>query len=93
MDINMYILPVVLIICLSVGFIIKHLIPGETINKLIPLFVGLLGVFIAVWNAGWTITPEVIAVGLVSGLASTGSYESFNGIKDFIAQIIGKKNE
>lgn len=78
---NAYIVPVVLIICLSVGYIIKHLIPSDNINRFIPLICGVLGVFISVWNAGWIVTPEIIVIGLVSGLASTGAHELF---KQFI---------
>ena len=72
---NGYIVPVVLIVCLCVGFIIKHVIPTDKVNRFIPLIVGLLGVFITFWNSGWTLSPEILAIGLVSGLASTGMHE------------------
>lgn len=78
---NAYIVPVTLIVCLCVGYIIKHFIPTDKINKFIPAIVGALGVFVTVWNSGWTISPEIIAIGLVSGLASTGMHELF---KQFI---------
>lgn len=90
-QLNAYIMPVVLIICLCVGFIIKNLIPGNLINKLIPLMVGLLGVLIAIWNADWAITPDVMATGLVSGLASTGTYEGARGIFEFINSVVKSK--
>ena len=86
-QLNAYIMPVVLVICLCIGFIIKNLIPGNKINKLIPLVVGLLGVLISIWNADWTLTPDVIAIGLVSGLASTGAYEGACGLFEFINSI------
>lgn len=72
-----YITLVVLGICLCVGFILKHLISSDRINKYIPLTVGLLGVFLSIWNSGWQFTPEIFLSGLVSGLASTGLYEVF----------------
>ncbi len=85
---NAYIVPVVLIICLCVGYMIKHLIPTDRVNKFIPITVGVLGILISVWNAGWSLTPETIVVGLVSGLASTGAHEAF---KQFIDN--NKNNE
>ena len=93
-----YIMLVVLGVCLCVGFIIKHLIPGEKINKFIPLIVGLLGILLAIWNSGWQFTPEILLSGLVSGLASTGLYEMFGksiaGFYDMIKNLASiKKNE
>ena len=78
---NAYIVPVTLIVCLCVGYIVKHFVPTDKVNKFIPLIVGALGVFVTVWNSGWTVTPDIIAIGLVSGLASTGMHELF---KQFI---------
>ena len=81
--INDYIVLVVLGICLCVGYIIKHVIPGETINRFIPLIMGTLGCICNIWlNAA--VTPEIVLGGLVSGLASTGMYEAFH-------QLISKK--
>ena len=73
-----YIAVVVLGICLCAGFIIKYAIPSEKLNRFIPLIVGSLGVFVNIWANGFTISPEIILVGLVSGLASTGMYEAFH---------------
>lgn len=75
MDLSQYIVIVVMAICLCVGYIIKHVIPGDTINRFIPLIMGALGVLLNVWFAGWLFTPEILLGGLVSGLASTGGYE------------------
>ena len=78
MDIlNSYIGPVVLIVCLCIGYVIKHLVPNDKVNRYIPVTVAVIGIVIAVWNAGWVISPGVICTGLVSGLASTGLYEAF----------------
>lgn len=74
---NTYIVAGVLGICLCVGYIVKHLIPTDKVNKFIPLIVGVLGVLLNVWACGWAITPEVLLGGLVSGLASTGLHEAF----------------
>lgn len=74
-----YISPVALAICLCVGWIVKNLVPGDTVNRYIPLMAGVLGVLIVAW-ATWSVTPETIVAGLVSGLASTGLYEAFAGV-------------
>lgn len=71
-----YILPVVLGICLCVGFISKKWVE-DLENKYIPTIVSILGIFLAAWMNGFHITPEVILGGFVSGLASTGLYELF----------------
>lgn len=74
--INEYIVIVPLLICLCVGYVIKNLIPNETVNHFIPLIVAVLGVVITAWMNS-AITPEVVCSGMVSGLASTGLYEAF----------------
>lgn len=78
------VVPIVVAVCLCVGYVIKNLVPGESSNRYIPVTVALLGVVLNVWAAGWQLTPEVLAGGLVSGLASTGLYEAFK-------QFIGKE--
>lgn len=94
-----YIILVVLAICLCVGYIIKHLIRAKWLNKFIPLIVGVLGVLLAIWDAGWKFTPEILLAGLVSGLASTGSYEMFakslGSVYSYLKNLFGgeKKNE
>ncbi len=71
----------VVIVCLCVGFIIKNLIPTDKINRFIPLIVAVLGVFLNIWYNSWTVTPDVLLGGLLSGLASTGLHQVF---KQFI---------
>lgn len=75
---NEYIAIPVLIICLCVGFIIKYAIPSEKINRFIPVIAGLLGLLISIWANGFTISPQIVVEGLLSGLASTGLYEVFH---------------
>ena len=74
---NEYLVAVVIGVCLCIGFIVKHFIPTDGINKYIPLIVGVLGVLLNVWLNEWTFTPEIFLGGLVSGLASTGMHEAF----------------
>lgn len=76
-------IPVIVGICLCVGYILKNVVPIDKINKFIPLIMGAMGLGLNIWiNLG--ISPEIILGGLVSGLASTGLYEVFH-------QFIGKK--
>lgn len=81
--INEYIDVVTMLLCLCVGYIIKHVIPGTSINRFIPLIVGIIGVIISFFSAT-ELTPHNIPViilsGLVSGLASTGLYEALDNI-------------
>lgn len=75
-----YVMPVVLIVCLSVGYIIKHLVPTDKINRYIPLIVGACGVLVSSWSAGWSLDSEVLVRGLVSGLGSTGAHQAFSSL-------------
>ncbi len=72
---NDYMVILVLVVCLCVGFIIKQVVNNKTVNKFIPLIVGVLGIVMNLWVSNFVFTPEVVAGGLVSGLASTGMYE------------------
>lgn len=73
-----YICVTVLGLCLCLGYIIKTSLDFVP-NKYIPLIMGVFGVVVSVWNsAGFTI--ESVLCGMVSGLASTGLYESFKNL-------------
>ncbi len=74
-----YIVLVVLGICLCVGYILRNLVPSDKVNKYIPLIMGVLGVGLNIWIS-WSVTPEIVLGGLVSGLASTGLYETFKNM-------------
>lgn len=68
-----YMIPVVVIICLVVGFIIKNYVTVIP-NHFIPIIVTVLGALLAIWvNTG--VSPDILAQGLVSGLASTGLHQ------------------
>lgn len=74
-----YAIPVIVGICLCVGFILKNAIKTEKVNRFIPLIMGVIGLGIAVWIEK-SITPEIVLKGLFSGLASTGLYEAFRNV-------------
>lgn len=81
--ISTYLVPSVVILCLLVGYIIKNLIPNDSINRFIPLIVGVLGVAATIFTAvttGAPVTVDVVVVGLSSGLASTGLFEAYKNL-------------
>lgn len=80
-----YILPIILGICLCVGYIFKNVVPNENINRFIPLIMGILGVVLNVW-INMSFTAEILLGGLFSGLASTGLHQIFT-------QLIAGKTE
>lgn len=71
--------PIIVGICLCVGYIVKNVIPNEDLNRFIPLIMGLLGVGLNIWING-AFTAEILLGGLFSGLASTGLYELFKNV-------------
>lgn len=71
-----YVVVLVLGICLCVGYILKHVVTTDKINRWIPLIMGVLGVAVNGWIQA-AFTPEVILGGLFSGLASTGLHQVF----------------
>lgn len=74
---NQFSIPVIVGICLCVGYILKNVVTTDKVNKFIPLIMGILGLGLNMWiNLG--VSPEIILGGLVSGLASTGLYEAFH---------------
>ena len=74
---NQFSIPVIVGICLCVGYILKNVVTTDKVNKFIPLIMGALGLGLNMWiNLG--VSPEIILGGLVSGLASTGLYEAFH---------------
>lgn len=80
-----YMIPVIMGICLAVGYIVKHWVK-DVDNKIIPTLCAVLGVVVAFWMNWGNITPEVILSGLASGLASTGLHQAFTQL------VSGKKD-
>ena len=70
-----YLTPVIVGLCLVVGFLFKHVTSAD--NRFIPIVVTVLGVALSIWISWPEITPEVILSGAVSGLASTGMHQLF----------------
>lgn len=80
-----YIQLVPLGVCLCIGYLIKHAIPNDEVNKYIPIVMAVVGLAVEVWMVG-SFTPETVLTGMVSGLASSGLYDAF-------ANIIDKNNQ
>lgn len=80
-----YFVPIVLGICLCVGYVLKNIVPTDKVDKFIPLCMAVTGIWINAWMH-LSFDPQILLGGLVSGLASTGLHEAFsqlikNGIK------------
>ena len=78
---NDYLVAIAVGICLCVGYIIKHVIPNDKVNKFIPAILAIIGVGVNIWLNGFTLTPEILLGGLMSGLTATGLHQAF---KQFI---------
>ena len=68
----------VMLFCLAIGYIIKTSIPTID-NKYIPLIMGITGIIIAIFNAQG-VDFNILLSGLITGLASTGLYETFRNL-------------
>lgn len=68
--------PIIVGVCLCVGYVIKNVITTDAINKYIPLIMAVLGVVLNIW-VNMSFTPEILLGGMFSGLSSTGLYEVF----------------
>ncbi len=71
-------IPVIVGICLCVGYVIKTSFPSLD-NKYIPLVLAALGLALSIWINS-NINPSIILGGLFSGLSSTGLYEMFRNL-------------
>lgn len=74
-----YAVPIIVGICLCIGYILKNLVPTDRINRYIPIIMGVLGVGLNAWM-NLAFTPQILMGGLFSGLASTGLYEAFKNL-------------
>ena len=63
--------PIIVGICLCIGYVLKNLVTTDTINKYIPLIMAVIGVVLYAWM-NMSFTPEILVGGLVSGLACSG---------------------
>ena len=69
--------PIIVVACLIVGYIIKKWIK-DVDDKWIPTIVTILGVVLGGITMGWKL--EALVAGALSGLASTGLHQLFKQI-------------
>lgn len=81
-----YLMPVAAVICAVVCYVAKTAISSERFDRFIPLCSAVLGLAIVAWASGG-FSPEIVAQGLVSGLAATGMYEL---VKQFVKMAGGE---
>lgn len=83
-----YFVPVVVVFCLCVGYLLHNVVRNEKLNRWIPVIVALVGVFVSCLSSG-VVRLELIVAGMVSGIAATGFYEAFNQLinKGGLAQL------
>lgn len=74
-----YAVPIIVGICLCIGYVIKNIVTSEKVNKYIPLIMAVLGVALNIW-INMNFTPAILLGGLISGLASTGLHQAFKNI-------------
>lgn len=74
-----YMIPVIVGICLCIGYVVKHWLKDAD-NRFIPTLCAAVGVVVAFWIHWGNITPDVLLMGLASGLASTGLHQAFTQI-------------
>lgn len=74
-----YAVPIIVGICLCIGYVIKNIVTSEKVNKYIPLIMAVLGVVLNIW-INMNFTPAILLGGLFSGLASTGLHQAFKNI-------------
>lgn len=71
--------PLIVGVCLCIGYILKNIVSTDKVNKYIPLIMGVIGLALNIW-INTAFTPEILLGGLISGLASTGLYEAFKNL-------------
>lgn len=74
-----YAIPIIVGICLCVGYVLKNIVTAATVDKYIPLVMAILGTALNIW-INMSFTPEILLGGMFSGLASTGLHQAFKQI-------------
>lgn len=75
MDLNDYLIPIIVVACLIVGYVIRVTPALQPAREYIPLIVCILGAVLGAVIQG--VTVEAIIMGAISGLASTGLNQVF----------------
>lgn len=84
--IGQFILENVEIIILVTVFVLVEIVKAmlwtklENFKQYIPAFAGLAGVFLYAWSQDWALTFRTFYVGLISGWAATGGFETIKNL-------------
>lgn len=78
--------PLIVILCFCIGYIIRNTVSATAVDRYIPLICGVVGIAAAIVmnfaaGIGTDNIVQIIVIGLVSGLASTGCYEAVKNMK------------
>lgn len=87
-----YISPIILGICLCVGYVLKNIVPSEILNDFIPVIMAVTGLAISIWVHA-DFTPEVLLTGFMSGAASTGLHQAFIRTIEGLDKIFGAETK
>lgn len=71
--------PIIIIACMTLGYIIKHTFKNEKLNAFIPFICAITGIIANIWTTG-VVDLMSVTTGAVSGLAATGCYEGFTNV-------------
>ena len=71
--------PIIVIACLTLGYIIKHTFKNKQVNAFIPFICAITGIVANIWTTG-VVDLMSVTTGAVSGLAATGLYEGFTNV-------------
>lgn len=82
-----YFVPVIIGICLCLGYGIKQV--TFVANKWIPIILMVVGLLVNIWLQHG-ISPDILLAGMFSGLASTGLHQAF---KQLIERKENESNE
>ncbi len=74
-EIQKFLQPTILAICLCTGYCLKHIQKLDKINDYIPLIMMIMGIVLACLISGPGI--ESVAIGAVTGVASSGFHQLF----------------
>ena len=64
---NNYLVLIVMGICLCLGYVIKHLIPTDKVNRFIPLIMAVLGVVLNAWLNAFVFTYAPFRISSFNG--------------------------
>ena len=73
-DFETYLVPIIVVGCLCVGYVMKKWLPTD--NRIIPTVLGILGALLGLLLFGPNL--EGVIKGMFSGLASVGLHQAFH---------------